>query len=99
MQREDLKLQREEMKAARAELSGQKQQMELQNQSLKQQMFEQKFLNLLNVFNQYIADLVETNPNLTWKRSLSAVEISLRRLLDRVFSHFARHCKILAQDQ
>lgn len=59
MQREDLKLQREEMKAARDELSGQKEQMELQNQSLKQQMFEQTFFNLLNVFNQYIADLAE----------------------------------------
>jgi hypothetical protein len=59
MQRQDLKLQREEMKASRAELSGQKEQMELQNQSLKQQMFEQTFFNLLNVFNQYIADLVE----------------------------------------
>lgn len=59
MQREDLKLQRDEMKAARAELSGQKEQMELQNQSLKQQMFEQTFFSLLNVFNQYIADLVE----------------------------------------
>lgn len=63
MQREDLKLQREEMKASRAELSGQKEQMALQNQSLKQQMFEQTFFNLLNLFNQYIADLVETNPN------------------------------------
>ncbi|MCG7492863.1 putative phage abortive infection protein [Thalassobius sp. Cn5-15] len=62
MQREDLKLQRGEMKAARAELSGQKEQMELQNQSLKQQMFEQTFFNLLNVFNHYIADLVEKHP-------------------------------------
>jgi hypothetical protein len=62
MQREDLKLQRGEMKAARAELSGQKEQMELQNQSLKQQMFEQTFFNLLNVFNQYIADLVQNEP-------------------------------------
>lgn len=59
MQRQDLKLQRDEMKASRAELSGQKEQMALQNQSLKQQMFEQTFFNLLNVFNQYIADLAE----------------------------------------
>lgn len=62
MQREDLKLQRDEMKASREELSGQKEQMALQNQSLKQQMFEQTFFNLLNVFNQYIADLVEKAP-------------------------------------
>lgn len=62
MQREDLKLQRDEMEAARVELSGQKEQMELQNQSLKQQMFEQTFFNMLNLFNQYIADLVEKNP-------------------------------------
>ncbi|WP_282094189.1 putative phage abortive infection protein [Epibacterium ulvae] len=60
MQRQDLKLQRGEMKAAREELAGQKGQMELQNQSLKQQMFEQTFFNLLNVFNSYIADLVQT---------------------------------------
>jgi len=59
MQREDLKLQREEMKASREELAGQKAQMELQNQSLRQQMFEQTFFNLLNLFNQYIDDLVE----------------------------------------
>ena len=65
MQREDLKLQRDEMVAARAELSGQKEQMELQNQSLKQQMFEQTFFNLLNVFNQYIVDLVENGPLLS----------------------------------
>lgn len=65
MQREDLKLQRDEMEAARAELSGQKEQMELQNQSLKQQMFEQTFFNLLNVFNQYIVDLVENGPLLS----------------------------------
>jgi hypothetical protein len=57
MQRQDLKLQREEMKAARSELEGQKEQMELQNLSLRQQMFEQTFFNLLNLFNQYIADL------------------------------------------
>jgi hypothetical protein len=62
MQREDLKLQREEMKASREELAGQKAQMELQNQSLRQQMFEQTFFNLLNLFNQYIDDLVQDNP-------------------------------------
>ncbi len=62
MQREDLKLQREEMQATREELAGQKEQMELQNQSLRQQMFEQTFFNLLSIFNQYIDDLVQDNP-------------------------------------
>ncbi|MQY41160.1 hypothetical protein GG681_00755 [Epibacterium sp. SM1969] len=61
MQREDLKLQRDEMKETRGELAGQKEQMALQNQSLKQQMFEQTFFNLLNVLNNYISDLVENN--------------------------------------
>lgn len=54
MQRQDLKLQRDEMKASRAELSGQKEQMALQNQSLKQQMFEQTFFNLLAAFGRFI---------------------------------------------
>lgn len=54
MQREDLQLQRGEMKETRDELAGQKEQMELQNQSLRQQMFEQTFFNLLNVFNQLV---------------------------------------------
>ncbi|SCZ53884.1 Putative phage abortive infection protein [Epibacterium ulvae] len=63
MQRQDLKLQRDEMKAAREELAGQKGQMELQNQSIKQQMFEQTFFNLLNVFNSYIADLTQATQN------------------------------------
>ncbi|MDE4275597.1 putative phage abortive infection protein [Phaeobacter gallaeciensis] len=58
MQREDLKLQRQEMQASREELAGQKAQMELQNQSLRQQMFEKTFFNLLSVFNQYINDIV-----------------------------------------
>ncbi|WP_282076562.1 putative phage abortive infection protein [Epibacterium ulvae] len=57
MQRQDLKLQRDEMKAARDELAGQKGQMELQNQSIKQQMFEQTFFNLLALFNRYIEGL------------------------------------------
>lgn len=59
MQRQDLKLQREVFKETRDELEGQKEQMALQNRSLRQQMFEQTFFNLLNVLNQYIAGLVE----------------------------------------
>ena len=61
MQRQDLKMQRDEMKAARTELEGQKEQMELQNQSLRQQMFEQTFFNMLSILNGYIDDL--TGPN------------------------------------
>lgn len=88
MQREDLKLQRVEMEAARAELSGQKEQMALQNQSLKQQMFEQTFFNLLNVFNQYIADLVENGPLLSGdpnrgRDQLGCILVDLSHVLHR----------------
>ena len=82
MQRQDLKLQRDEMKASREELSGQKQQMELQNQSLQQQMFEQTFFNLLNVFNQYIADLVEDDAegDLEPRRGRDQLELILQKM-------------------
>ncbi len=59
MQRQDLKLQRDEMKETRGELAGQKEQMALQNRSLKQQMFEQTFFNMLNLLNRYIDNLVQ----------------------------------------
>lgn len=67
MQREDLKLQRVDAERTREELEGQKEQMALQNQSLKQQMFEQTFFNLLGLFNRYIEGLAakEEDPEIT----------------------------------
>lgn len=46
----------EELRATRKELAGQKEQMELQNATLKQQQFENTFFNLLENYNEFMAE-------------------------------------------
>ncbi len=61
LQTQELKLQRQELKENTEELKGQKEQLEKQQQEMVSQSFDNKFFQMLNMFNTNIAGLEYDN--------------------------------------
>ena len=57
VQMRELELQREELGAMKDELSGQRSQMELQNESVKKQIFENTFFQMMRMHNEIVSKM------------------------------------------